>query len=344
MPFPGIRTAVKRVTICDAGARTMAAETSSKTVVYAALAGNVLVAITKAGAAAWTGSSSMLSEAIHSFVDTVNEVLLLYGLRRAALPPDDEHPLGHGRELYFWSFVVALLIFALGAGVSIYQGIVHVLEPAPIEDPVVNYVVLGLALLFEGGSWLVSLRQFVAAKGELGFYEALRRSKDPPSFMVLFEDSAALIGIALAAAGTYAATSLGAPIYDGVASIAIGLVLAAASMLLARESKSLLIGERANRALSDSILRIAGEEKSVVRANGVITMQLAPDQIIAALSLEFDDDLRATDIESAVADIERRVRDAHPEVVSLFIKPQSAGGYRRNVRERLERGAEPPSD
>src|SRR5436853_1219287 len=171
---------------------TPVAKSSSKMVVYAALVCNLLIAVTKAVAAFWTGSSAMLSEAVHSFVDSGNEVLLLYGLRRAARRPDRQHPLGHGRELYFWSFIVALLIFALGAGVSIYQGVAQVRHPSPVSDPVVNYVVLGFAFLFEGVSWLVSLRQFKAVKGELGFYEAFLRSKDPPSFMVLFEDSAAL--------------------------------------------------------------------------------------------------------------------------------------------------------
>jgi len=169
----------------------MAAQLSSKTSVYAALVGNVLVAIIKAIAAAWTGSSAMLSEAIHSFVDTGNEVLLLYGMHRSTRPPDLAHPLGHGRELYFWSFMVALLIFALGAAVSIYQGVVRVLRPEPINDPLVSYVVLAFAFVFEGGSWIVALRQFRSAKRDLGYYQALRRSKDPPSFMVLIEDSAA---------------------------------------------------------------------------------------------------------------------------------------------------------
>lgn len=326
----------------DHAVKTPSAATSSKVVVYAALIGNILVAVTKAGAAMWTGSSAMLSEAIHSAVDTINEVLLLYGLHRATRPADAEHPFGYGRELYFWSFIVALLIFALGAGVSIYEGILHIRQPVPIEDPLVNYVVLGLAFLFEGASWTVSLRQVNRTRGELGYYEAFRRSKDPPSFMVLFEDSAALIGLALAAAGTFAATSLDAPVYDGVASVAIGMVLAATSILLARESKSLLIGERANRDLSDSILRIAGNEPTVARANGVLTAQLAPDQIVAALSLEFADDLRATEIENAVVDIERKVRASHPEVMSLFIKPQTVRTYNDHMRERLDAAA--PAD
>ena len=309
----------------------MAANSSSKVVVYAALAGNLLVAVTKGIAAAWTGSSSMLSEAVHSLVDTTNEVLLLYGMHRSGERPDVRHPLGYGRELYFWSFIVALLIFALGAGVSIYEGIGHVRAPEPISDPIVNYVVLALAFLFEGASWYVSLRAFREAKGDLGYFEAFRRSKDPPSFMVLFEDSAALIGIALAAVGTFASSGLGLPVMDGVASILIGVVLAATSILLARESKSLLIGERADRGLADAIMRIAWAEPGVESANGVITTQMAPDQIVAALSVDFADAMSARDVENVIVDIERKVRAERPDVVTLFVKPQSRDAYEAAV-------------
>lgn len=308
--------------------------------IYAALAGNLLVAVTKMAAAAYTGSSAMLSESVHSVVDTGNEILLLYGLRRSSQPPDREHPIGYGRELYFWSFIVAVLIFALGAGVSVYEGIDHIRHPEPIVRPVVSYVVLALSFLFEGASWLYSLRQFSSAKGPMGYYEAFRRSKDPPSFMVLFEDSAALLGIVIAAAGIYAASHLNAPIFDGVASILIGLVLAATAGLLARESKSLLIGEQAKPELTYAILRIAGEEPEVSRANGVFTVHLAPDQILAALSLEFADDLRATGVEDAVTTIEREIRAAYPSVVALFIKPQRDQVFREAQRQRL--GSRPP--
>jgi cation diffusion facilitator family transporter len=314
----------------------MAAPPSTRWVVYAALAGNLLVALTKAGAAFWTGSSSMLSEAVHSFVDSGNELLLLYGMHRSQGRPDPEHPIGYGRELYFWSFIVAVLIFSLGAGVSIYEGIAHLRNPEPIKDALVNYVVLALAFVFEGASWWVSLRQFRSAKGPLGFFEAFRRSKDPPSFMVLFEDSAALLGIALAAAGTFAATRLELPLADGVASIVIGLVLAVTAALLARESKSLLIGERADRRLSDSILRLAAQEPGVAGANGLITVQMAPDQVIAALSIEFADDLHTPELEQAVIGIEKRVRSSHPEVISLFVKPQSCGSYRDMLKRQAD--------
>ena len=307
----------------------------SKTAVWAALVGNVLVAATKTGAAAFTGSSAMLSEAVHSCVDTGNELLLLYGMRVAKKKADRDHPAGYGRELYFWSFIVALLVFALGAGVSIFQGVHRLLNPQPIENAIVSEVVLAASFLFEGWSWLVSVRQFSKAKGELGWWEAFVRSKDPPLFMVVFEDSAALVGIAIAAVGTVLAAHFGMPLADGISSILIGVVLAFTSTLLARESKSLLIGEKADSALIKSILDIANAACGPSRANGVLTIQLAPDQIMAAMSFEFDDALTAPQIEEMIADIEHRIHAAHPEVTSLFIKPQNPQQYTRTVRERF---------
>lgn len=301
----------------------MAAASSSRTTVYAALAGNVLVAVIKIGAAVWTGSSAMTSEAVHSIVDTSNEVLLLYGYRRASRPADESHPLGYGRELYFWSFIVALLIFALGSGISLYQGIVHVAAPEPIEDPIVSFIVLGLSFLFEGGSWLVALRRFQSDAARFGYYQAFVRSKDPPAFMVLLEDSAALVGIVIAAAATSAAVWLSQPVWDGVGSILIGILLGITSVGLARESKSLLIGEPAHPELAQSILEIARRSPGVLRANGLLTVQLSPDEVVAALSVEFADEKRADDIEQCVISLEREIRKHHPSVAALFIKPQT---------------------
>ena len=292
-------------------------------VVWAALAGNLLVAAAKFVAAALTGSAAMLSEAVHSLVDTVNELLLLYGIARSTRPADRSHPLGYGRELYFWSFVVALLIFALGAGVSIYEGLNHILYPKPIERPMVIFAVLGVSLLFEGASWVVGIRAFGAAKRNLGWWEAFRRSKDPPAFIVVFEDSAALLGLLVAAAGTAAAILTGDVRWDGAASLAIAVILAGVAALLARESKELLIGERADPALSDAIMRIASGIAGVCSANSILTVQLAPRNVIATLSLDFFDYLRAPDIERAVIELETQIRSAHPEVSALFVKPQS---------------------
>jgi cation diffusion facilitator family transporter len=308
---------------------------SSREAIYAALIGNLLVAAAKAVAAAFTGSSAMLSEAIHSLVDTGNEGLLLYGQHRATRRPDAEHQFGYGRELYFWSFIVALLVFALGAGVSIYEGIMHIRDPELIQNPAVNYIVLGLAFLFEGASWLVSVKQFRIAQGKLDAYAAFRQSKDPASFTVLFEDSAALLGIAIAALGTWLTVRFQNPLYDGMASICIGLVLGGVALLLARESKSLLIGEPANREFTDSVLRVTSQVRGVASANGMLTSQLAPDQIIVFLSVEFEDSLRVPQIEERVREIEASVRSMHPEVVGLFIKPQTHETYLKAARARF---------
>jgi cation diffusion facilitator family transporter len=302
---------------------------SSTVSVYAALAGDILVAITKIIAAIWTGSAAMASEAIHSIVDTGNEILLLYGIHRSRGRPDWTHPLGYGRELYFWSFIVALLVFALGAGFSIFEGVQRLLKPAPIQAPIVNYVVLGLAFLLEGSSWIVSLRQFSSAKGELSYFDAFRRSKDPPSFMTLFEDSAALLGIAVAGLGIFASIALRRPELDGVASILIGLILAGTAALLARETKSLLIGEQAKPALRRSILDIAGREPHISHANGLMTFQLAPEQVVGVISLEFDKRACTAEIEDQIVVLEQKVQAAHPQVVMLFVKPQSLETFRR---------------
>jgi cation diffusion facilitator family transporter len=291
--------------------------------VWAALIGNLLVALAKFVAAAVSGSSAMLSEAVHSLVDTVNEVLLLYGIARSTRPADRQHPLGYGRELYFWSFVVALLIFALGAGVSAYEGVNHVLNPEPIERPVLIYIVLGVSFAFEAVSWWISLRAFGSTRRNRGWWEAFRRSKDPPAFIVVFEDSAALLGILVAAAGTSLTVHTQDPRWDGVASLVIAGILAGVAALLARESKALLIGERADPALSYAILHTAASIPGVCRANSIVTIQIAPHSVVATLSLDFFDYLRAPEIERAVADLESRIRSAYPEVSALFVKPQS---------------------
>ena len=313
--------------------RRRSSKLSSTAAVYAALIGDILVAISKVGAAIWTGSATMTSEAIHSIVDTTNEILLLYGIHRSRKKADTEHPFGYGRELYFWSFVVSLLIFAFGAGFSIYEGAYRILYPVPIQSPIVSYVVLALAFLFEGGSWLYSLGQFRRAKGDLGFFEAFKLSKDPPSFMTLFEDSVALVGILIAAGATFAAVTLDRPEFDGAGSIAVGIILAATSVFLAQESKSLLIGEPAYPSIQNSILSLANAEPSCLSANGLFTVQLGPDQVIAMLSLEFSDVMLAPQIEEAVINLEKKVREDNPEIVALFVKPQTAKTF-QDQRER----------
>ena len=317
----------------------MAAQSGSRIVVYAALAGNFLIAVTKFIAAAFTGSSAMLSEGVHSLVDTGNELLLLYGLHRAAKPPDREHPFGHGRELYFWSFVVAVLIFALGAGVSIYEGVRHVMQPEPMENATVNYIVLGLSIVFETASWLVALREFRREKGELGYLAAIRESKDPTTFTVLVEDSVALLGLLIALAGILAAQALDMPVLDGVASIGIGLLLAATAFFLARESKNLLLGEQALPAVQQAILLAAQADEEIRHVNGVSTSQIGPHAVIAALSAEFEDHLTTPQIEACIERVEAAVRSRHPEVLSIFIKPQTEATWRERVAEIRRLGA-----
>ncbi|HEX5238710.1 MAG TPA: cation diffusion facilitator family transporter [Sphingomicrobium sp.] len=297
------------------------AESSSRTAVIAALIGNILIAVTKAVAAAISGSSAMLSEAVHSTVDSGNEILLLYGQHRAGKPPDRLHPLGYGREIYFWSFVVALLIFALGAGVSIYEGVKHVLNPRPMADPLVNYIVYAVSALFEGISWSFGWSAFSRVSGDRPIFAAVEASKDPPSFMVLFEDSAALVGLAIAAVATFATTHFDAPWADGTGSILIGLVLAAVAVLLARESKALLIGERARPELSNSIREIAAHEPGVIAVEGILTSQLSPDEVVANVGLDFAEDLRTPDIERIIGHLETELRKRHPELFRVFVRP-----------------------
>jgi len=243
----------------------------SKTVIYAALAGNLLIAVSKFAAAWFTGSSAMFSEAIHSLVDTGNQGLLLHGMRQAAKPASPEHPFGHGLQLYFWTFIVAILIFGLGAGVALVQGVDKIISPHPLENPLVNYVVLGLSVVFEGFTWLVALRAFRAGKGRRLWIDAIRSSKDPTIFTVLFEDTAALAGLLIAAAGIAAGQMFDLPAMDGVASVVIGLLLAVTAALLAYESQSLLTGEGVQPVVRASLRRLAEAEPGVVRLNELLT-------------------------------------------------------------------------
>ena len=269
----------------------------------------------------------MLSEAVHSFVDTGNQVLLLYGIHRASLPPDESHPLGYGRELYFWSFIVALLMFTIGAGITGYEGLRHLRSPEPIVDPFVSYIVLGISAIFEGATWLYALHEFRKTEGSGNLLKAARRSKDPPTFMVLFEDSAALIGLFIAFVGTLAATYLDMPALDGAASIAIAVLLACIATLLASESKQLLIGEPASRRTNDLILETARRVSGIDRVQLLFTVHLSPHQIVAALSLEFNDALKTPEIEKKVDEIEKAIRAANPDVLSVLVKPEQLGRY-----------------
>ena len=296
---------------------------SNKKVIYAALIGNTLVAITKFVAASITGSSAMLSEGIHSVVDTGNQLLLLLGLHKAKKPADDRFPFGHGKEVYFWSFVVAILIFAVGAGVSLYEGILHVLHPVPITSPYVNYIVLVLAIIFEGAAFYFALTEFSRAKGKWGYLEAIRKGKDPTNFVVLFEDSAALLGLVVAFLGVFLTQVTGNLIFDGLASIIIGLILGGTAIWLAYETKGLLIGESANHQVVKDIRRILGDYPLVEHVNEVLTMHMGPKYILANLSVDFADDVTAVELEHAIAGLDSLIKQTCPDVQRVFIEAEA---------------------
>ena len=296
----------------------------SHKVVLAALAGNGLIAVTKFGAAAYTGSSAMLSEAIHSLVDTGNQVLLLHGLKRAERPADDRHPFGYGMEIYFYSFVVAILIFGLGAGISLYEGIEKVRHPQIITNAYINYIVLGFAIVFEAVAWTIAFLEFKRHKGELGYFEAVRESKNPALFTVLFEDTAAMLGLLIALVGIALSQYLDLPVLDGVASILIGLVLAATAALLAYECKGLLTGESAMPRVNEGIKRLAIQERHVAGVNELRTLHLGPQHILLAMSVDFRDTVSAGDVERTVSILEKRIKTRYPDITRVFIEIQGA--------------------
>jgi cation diffusion facilitator family transporter len=291
-------------------------------VLYGALAANLGIAVAKFVAASITGSSSMLTEGVHSVVDSGNQVLLLYGQKRARRPADPKHPFGYGRELYFWAFVVALLIFAVGAGVSIYEGYLHIRDPEPLSDPLINYIVLGVAVALEGSSWTIAVREFNAKRHGTGWWKAIHESKDPAGFIVLFEDSAALIGLAVAGIGVWASHHFSDPRIDGVASILIGLILAAVSVLLAREAKGLLIGERADPALIERVRTVVGCKPGISSVNHVRTIHTAPDAVFVAISADFDDALTMGAGETLIEEIEAELKAEIPTLTSIYIRPE----------------------
>lgn len=264
----------------------------------------------------------MLSEGFHSLVDSGNQILLLYGQHRAKRPPDTRHPFGYGRELYFWAFVVAILIFALGAGISVYEGWQHIRAPEPLDDPTVNYVVLAVAMLLEGTSWAVAAKEFANAKGSLGWWEAVKQSKDPAAFIVLFEDSAALAGLFVAATGVWASHAWRDPRIDGVASIVIGVILATVAVLLAREAKGLLIGERADPQVVERVRTLVAGCAGVTAVNHVRTIHTAPDSVFVAISADFEDALTMGQGETLIERIESRLREEFPELSSIYIRPE----------------------
>ncbi len=296
-------------------------KSDSTRVLVIALAANLGIAAAKFAAAAFTGSSAMLTEGVHSLVDSTNQLLLLYGQKRARKAADARYPGGYGRELYFWSFVVALLVFALGAGVSVYEGILHILDPEPAVSPLIAYGVLAVALALEGGSTWGAFRAFDATRGGRSWWQALTQTKDAPTVIVLLENGAAMAGLVVAGIGLALSQATGNPLYDGAASVVIGILLGAVALFLAIESKGLLIGEAADPDLVVG-LRAAATRAGVMGVGEIITVHNAPDQIVAAMSVDFDNRLGAGDVERIVGEIEAAVRDRWPTVLRLYVRPQ----------------------
>jgi cation diffusion facilitator family transporter len=290
-------------------------------VVYAAMAANLGIAVAKFVAAALTGSSSMISEGVHSLVDTGNQALLLVGLGRARRPADAEHPFGHGKELYFWSLIVAIVIFGVGGGVSIYEGITHILHPAPLEDPSIAYLVLLIAFFMEGGSWIVAFREISqeAEPGE-GVVHTVRTSKDPSVITVLLEDSAALLGLVVAALGVFLSHTFEEPRIDGLGSLVIGGLLAAVAVFLASESRGLLVGERADPELTDRLRTVAEADAEVQAIEDIRSMHLGPDHVVVTLRVRFAGD--AGDRLAAVIErVEGRLRAEDPRLGDITMQP-----------------------
>ncbi len=295
---------------------------ASKKVIYAALAGNFLVSLTKFIAAGLTRSAAMFSEGIHSLVDTGNQFLLLYGEHRSRRPPDDAFPFGYGKEVYFWSFVVALLIFALGAGVSIYEGFHRLTHPHPLVTPFINYGVLLFSFLFEGSTWFFALREFSKQKGRRGYLEAVHQGKNPSIFMVLFEDSAAMIGLVIAFGGVFLGQVTGDSRYDGIASLLIGLILGATAIWLAFETKGLLIGESALPEVVQDIRGIAAGFPEIEHVNEVLTLHMGPEYILVNLSVDFRDSITSERVEEIIGELVKTIKTRHPLVKRVFVEAE----------------------
>jgi cation diffusion facilitator family transporter len=295
----------------------------SKKVIYAALVGNALIAVTKFFASVWTGSSAMFSEGVHSLVDTGNQMLLLLGLKKAVQPANTEHPFGHGKEIYFWSFVVAIMIFAVGSGVSLYEGIHGIINPHEPESYLVNYLVLGSAIIFEGFAWYFAWREFTNHKGRRGYIEAVRKGKNPSLFVVLFEDSAAMLGLVVALIGVGLTQYTGFVVFDGIASVIIGLILGGTAIWLAYETKGLLIGESADAGVVAKIRDLTTQDDLVDKVHEVLTLHMGPDFILVNMSVDFTNNLNGQQVNDAISHLDHDIKALDPRLKRVFIEAQN---------------------
>lgn len=289
--------------------------------IYSALAANLLIAITKFIAGAFTNSSSMISEGIHSTVDTTNQLLLLYGIKRSKKPADEFHPFGYGKELYFWSFMVSILIFGLGGGLSIYQGILHIREPELMRDPFWNYIVLFLSLIFEGTSLYIAVKAFNKTRNGMKWWDAIIKSKDPASFLVVFEDGAAVAGLIIVMLLMGISHSFQIPELDGVASVIVGLILVFVSLILARESRSLLMGEGIAPDTRKRIAKLAEKDAAVVKTKSILSTYQSPEEVVLMLIIDFEDDLDTEEITQAIDRISENIKKEFKLVRFVIIQP-----------------------
>ena len=309
----------------------MTSDSGKKTIV-AAIVANLAIAVIKFVAATITGSSAMLSEGIHSTVDTGNEFLLLLGLRLSQKPADESHPFGYGQELYFWTLIVALFIFAIGGGLSIYEGLNHLMNPVPLEDPFWNYVVLASAVVFEGYSWTIALKELVAQKGEENIWQAIRSSKDPTIFTILLEDSAALLGLAIAFSGVFLGHLFNNIYLDGVASIVIGIILVIVAIFLMYESKGLLIGEGANPQMVASLKQLTQDDPAVGKVIRLLTLYFGPQEVLLNLEIQFKPNLSSENLALAIERLEKKVRQHYPEIKQIFVEAKSlSASYQKAI-------------
>jgi cation diffusion facilitator family transporter len=299
----------------------MSSEAAKKPIaVYGALMANCMIAVTKFVAAFFTGSSAMLSEGIHSVVDTGNQALLLLGIHLSKKPADITHPFGYGKELYFWGLVVAIILFGAGGGMAVYEGITHLLHPGPLANPTMSYIVLGIAAIFESTAFTVALKEILATRGEKSLWQAVHTSKDPAIFVVLFEDTAALTGLVVAFLGIFLGHQLNIPYLDGISSLVIGLILAVAAILLAYESKGLLLGESAATEIVQSIYALAKDDPAVERVQRPLTMHFGPRAILLNLAVQFRQGLSGAELLAAVERLEQTIRAQHPHIKHIFIE------------------------
>ncbi|MDB5284420.1 MAG: Cation diffusion facilitator family transporter [Bacteroidota bacterium] len=299
----------------------------SKIAVYSALAANLGEAAIKFVAAFVTGSVAMLSEGIHSSVDSVNEMLLLLGMFRSKKPPDENHPFGYGKEVYFWTLIISLLIFILGGVWSIYQGIERLIHPEPLKGFVWNFVVLAVSAVFESWSFTIAIRRFMKQKGDGSFWQELHQSKDPALFTVIYEDAASILGIGIAFSGVFLSRSLNLPALDGIASILIGLIICTVAGIMVFESKNLLVGESARRPLRDGISDVIRNDPDVITFHQPLTMHMGPDEILLAIDVQFKKGITANDLTKVIRRLEQNLTHQFPDIKKIFIEARSLGEW-----------------